>query len=691
MALSIFVILLKITCVLLIALCATLAMQRASAGSRHLVWLLSLGALLILPAVAAWAPLEVAVLPQASEMGGMGKIGGMGKLDAGKTPAVPSAPLSTGSAPVDSSIQPMPPIMPIMPILFGVWALIAAALAIRLLAGAIAVRRIVRRAQPLDDARWQTPLYEIADRLGLDAAPRLLRSDDVKMPFAAGLVTPTIVLPAESDDWTAGRRSAVLVHELGHVRRRDLIGHTLGRIACALYWFHPLVWTAARRLRAESEQACDDLALTFGARPSDYAEHLLDIVTCVRDHNTPSVALAMAHRKEFEGRMLAILNPELRRRGPTRAQSASYAFALAGAALLIGATVPVQRASTVDGQRSTVEAGLETRDSGLETLSVERSAQSAQDSTPDMRLEPQDTEPAPSPEPRARPSPLDSRVSTTINTNVVTDLNLSAIVNRALGGKASALASDTAVVRALIERLKDEDADVRQAAANALGQIGNAMAIPGLVNALDDPQLRVQEAALDALSQFERGVPEAPVQRMLASTDADMRERAVQILMSMRAKAALPAITALVSDADADVRQSAIEAVQEMGDPSAAGTIMPALGDRDADVRQAAVQALAQLGGSIPDASLGKLLQDSDENVRQASVEYISERRVTTKTAELIRLLDDPSGDVRQAAAEALAQVRTPESHAALRRALTNADADVRRIAVEYFGEDGDQ
>ena len=143
--------------------------------------------------------------------------------------------------------------------------------------------------------------------------------------------------------WSAERRTAVLIHELGHVRRHDLIGHTLGRIACALYWFHPLVWTAARRLRAESERACDDLALVFGTRPSDYAEHLLDIVTCVRDHNTPAVALAMAHRKEFEGRMLAILNPELRRRGLGRLQSAALVGGLTSLALVLGAAAPVPR------------------------------------------------------------------------------------------------------------------------------------------------------------------------------------------------------------------------------------------------------------------------------------------------------------------------------------------------------------
>ena len=118
--------------------------------------------------------------------------------------------------------------------------------------------------------------------------------------------------------WSLDRRRAVLLHELAHVRRHDLVGHTLGRLACAVYWFHPLVWTAAKQLRSESERACDDLALSCGARATDYAEHLLDIVTSVRRDATPSVALAMARRKEFEGRMLAILDPELRHGSPSQ-------------------------------------------------------------------------------------------------------------------------------------------------------------------------------------------------------------------------------------------------------------------------------------------------------------------------------------------------------------------------------------
>jgi hypothetical protein len=164
------------------------------------------------------------------------------------------------------------------------------------------------------------------------------------MPFATGFLNAVIVLPAESATWSEERRCAVLIHELAHVKRRDLVGHMVSRVVCALYWFHPLVWTAARHLRAESERACDDLALVLGTKPSDYAEHLLEIVTEVRDERMPAVALAMAKPNEFEGRMLAILDPRRRRKAPGRAQAAWLVGALAMLALVVGAVSPARRA-----------------------------------------------------------------------------------------------------------------------------------------------------------------------------------------------------------------------------------------------------------------------------------------------------------------------------------------------------------
>src|ERR1700674_692119 len=57
------ILLTKATVILLLALGMTVVMQRASAGARHLVWLVTVAALLFVPALAAWGPLPVRILP----------------------------------------------------------------------------------------------------------------------------------------------------------------------------------------------------------------------------------------------------------------------------------------------------------------------------------------------------------------------------------------------------------------------------------------------------------------------------------------------------------------------------------------------------------------------------------------------------------------------------------------------------
>src|SRR3954447_18266093 len=65
---SLAVMLIKATLILIAALGITLAMQRASAGARHLVWLVTLGALVLIPALTAWGPLRLEILPARQEI-----------------------------------------------------------------------------------------------------------------------------------------------------------------------------------------------------------------------------------------------------------------------------------------------------------------------------------------------------------------------------------------------------------------------------------------------------------------------------------------------------------------------------------------------------------------------------------------------------------------------------------------------
>src|SRR5262245_6477170 len=382
----------KATFLLIAAVLATFSLRRSTAGARHLVWLAALVGVLALPVLSRIPALQLGVLPSlfgsetvvmpgmtapAYVMVDMPPVAPHVMPVMPEMPAAPAEPMappvpatevdmtheSASPAPVAIVVPPMPEVPPVGDVAFPVlgsnepgltysalltvaiiWGAVALALLGWLVAGAIQVRRIVTRGRELTSPDWTMPLCEVADRLDLEIPPRLVMSDRIEMAFACRALNPTIVVPSTAESWSDDRRRAVLFHELAHVNTHDMLGHTLGRIACALYWFHPLVWTAAKNLRAESERACDDLVLSCGARPSEYAQHLLDMVTSVRHHGAPVMALPMARKKEFEGRMLAILDPAIRRASPGKLQAAGVIASLAALSLTVAAVSPVAAA-----------------------------------------------------------------------------------------------------------------------------------------------------------------------------------------------------------------------------------------------------------------------------------------------------------------------------------------------------------
>jgi beta-lactamase regulating signal transducer with metallopeptidase domain len=95
--------------------------------------------------------------------------------------------------------------------------------------------------------------------------------------MTAGIFRSVIVLPRDAEVWNEERQWFVLAHELAHIRRRDGILQPIHQLACALYWFNPLIWVASKRLQLERERACDDEVLQLGANADDYASHLLEI------------------------------------------------------------------------------------------------------------------------------------------------------------------------------------------------------------------------------------------------------------------------------------------------------------------------------------------------------------------------------------------------------------------------------
>jgi beta-lactamase regulating signal transducer with metallopeptidase domain len=99
---------------------------------------------------------------------------------------------------------------------------------------------------------------------------------------------------------------------------RDMTGflQLCGELARSLYWFHPLAWMAARKLRQESERACDDAVLNCGVDARDYAGQLLDLARTLENADRSwSAGLAIARLSTLERRFIAMLNPSINRAG----------------------------------------------------------------------------------------------------------------------------------------------------------------------------------------------------------------------------------------------------------------------------------------------------------------------------------------------------------------------------------------
>ncbi|HEX8320243.1 HEAT repeat domain-containing protein [Longimicrobium sp.] len=342
-ALAVLGLLAKATLVVAVAgLAAACLLHRgASAAARHMVWALAIGAVLSLPVLSVLLPgWRVAVLREAEPV-----------------PAsfsAPAGPLSAGPAEMDdeaasgrpAAAAPAP--VPAAPapigvewLLAGLYALVALALAGRVVAGRWSVARLARSATPLDSPEWRELLRDLVWVAEVERPVRLLRSDRATMPMTWGTRRPVVLLPAAADGWSAERRRVVLLHELAHVARRDCLLQTLAALACALYWVHPGVWYAARRMRAERELACDDRVLAAGTRARSYAAHLLEVARAFRpDGGASPVAVSMARPSQLEGRMLAVLDAVRSRRAPSRAASAAAAAVALTVSGLVAAVHP---------------------------------------------------------------------------------------------------------------------------------------------------------------------------------------------------------------------------------------------------------------------------------------------------------------------------------------------------------------
>jgi beta-lactamase regulating signal transducer with metallopeptidase domain len=336
-----------------------LALRRSSAGARHLVLAVALGALLVLPAGVLLLP-GWQIVPTSAGAPRTAGDGATSALPLAANPATPAPSTDAARARATRPAVASPPStasgtslrIPTGAWIVAAWLCGALAVLSRFALGCVRLARMSRRAGA-PTAPLCSRVARLARELGIARRVTDSLSTEVAVPLTWGLRRPLVLLPANAARWPEARVEAVLAHELAHVRRHDTATQGMAQLACAIYWFNPLVWLAARRLRAERERACDDRVLGLGLRPAAYASELLQIARAGLARREPrAAAVAMARRSGLERRIVAILDPDRRRRAPSRATLVAAgvgALALAAplAALAARAPAAAGRAGTV--------------------------------------------------------------------------------------------------------------------------------------------------------------------------------------------------------------------------------------------------------------------------------------------------------------------------------------------------------
>jgi HEAT repeat protein len=284
----------------------------------------------------------------------------------------------------------------------------------------------------------------------------------------------------------------------------------------------------------------------------------------------------------------------------------------------------------------------------------------------------------------------------------------------ALGQHEDAAAYGKEAVEFLVKALLDPTSPKRQAAATALGKIGDIQAAKPLEVATEDDDGHVRAAAVEALSHI-GGADAGPViLRRVRDKDPHVRASAVEALARMGDPRIIePIAETLLTDGSWEVRKFSVEALGRIRHERGAELLCRALKDSDNDVRQTAANALGQIPDSRSIPPLVLALKDENSSVRQAAkaaLRQIDRQWELSPGAhsvipELEIALNDREYWVAQSAADTLAKINdmrqrqiepSADSDPAVQRqelaisllvdTLTDIDRDMRQAAAEALG-----
>ena len=526
----------KASALVILVWAATLILRGTSASLRHLLWTSTILALLVLPVLPRLVPsLELRIIPELAVRGQALRgadtpTSNVGGLDFPETE-------SPGAGRPPDALKSGHP--------WTTWAaaawILGSLLALLWIGfGKMGLILVERKSRLLSDESKTGLLDELRRHMGFRRRVRLIQSPRAAAAISRGIARPRVILPSEAAGWSPERLRVVFLHELAHIKRLDGVVDVFINIALVVFWFHPLVWLACRRLRAERERACDDAVLVAGIKASEYASHLMDVAAELGSRPKPLwQVVTISQGSSLKDRLLCILDPKLSRK------SAQLRYGIPAVIFLVGIVLPIASAQL---WKTPARAALgpsgsipgEPKTSAHPPLTAESAA------------------------------PIRSETPSALNPAPDKDLSLK--------------------IRVLVEMLGHEDTDMRVEAVKSIAALPAEGRLEPLLLAMTNEVTEVRKIALAALATSGNPRARLALENALEDRSSEMRLDAVKAAAGLEPRVSLPLLMKAMKNEVAQVRRIAIRKLIEIDDPSSRETIREALDDKDEIVRRTAAK-----------------------------------------------------------------------------------------------------
>ncbi|MCB2360078.1 M56 family metallopeptidase [Clostridium estertheticum] len=148
-------------------------------------------------------------------------------------------------------------------LLSSIWLLVIIIIGVYTIVMTMKLKAKFKNAHVCDNDEVMLLLLQCKDKLNIKSNIKVINTNEIKTPCIYGFIKPKLLLPIGIENYVDKTElEFIILHELAHVKRQDIIVSCITGVLQIIHWFNPIIWYSFYRMSNDKELACDALALS---------------------------------------------------------------------------------------------------------------------------------------------------------------------------------------------------------------------------------------------------------------------------------------------------------------------------------------------------------------------------------------------------------------------------------------------